>query len=57
VLVLEREGFPRGARGCACRGPGAHLHLPEMRTATTRSTPLGPRVWLGVVVDTTGAVT
>jgi hypothetical protein len=56
VLVLERDDFPRGARGCACRGTGAHLHLPEMRS----NRPLDsarPPVWLGIVVDTTGAVT
>jgi hypothetical protein len=50
VLVLEREDFRRGARGCACRGTGAHLYLPEMRS----NRPLDS-VWLGIVVDTTGA--
>ena len=54
VLVLDREDFPRGARGRACRGTGAHLHLPEMHS----NRPLDsarPPVWLGIVVDTTGA--
>ncbi len=35
MLVLDREDFTRGARGSACRGTAAHLHLPAMRTATT----------------------
>jgi hypothetical protein len=53
VLVLEREDFPRGARGYACRGTGAHLHVPEMRS--NRPLDSARPVWLGIVVDTTGA--
>ena len=36
-LVLEREDFPRGARGCACRGTGAHLHLLEAAAGASRA--------------------
>ncbi len=50
VLVLDREDFPRDARGCACRGTAAHLRLPEMRAPTATWPPLGPSVWLGIVV-------
>jgi len=40
-LVLDREDFTRGTRGCPCRRTGAHLHLPKMCTAAAAWTRVG----------------